>query len=176
MIEPYQWLCAHASTLGLSYAAIGPASADLGLSGFLKEWRPMSQTLDPVYTAHNPMMGDRLSLRPGCFYLACAIEIIHVPPTHAAMIHMRSSLARRGLGHKMAGFIDPGFHGQVTLELETSIPLEVTIGERIVQITYHRLMEPTTEPYRGHYLGQRGPTEAYAVVKETSWPDMCMSM
>lgn len=179
MIEPYQWLCTHADTLGIAPSAIGPASADLRLSGLLKEWRgrrarirwtlrrrPRRGSWPPASIDHDLDLGETLCFRPGYFYLASTREIIRVPPTHCAMIHMRSSLARRGLGHKMAGFIDPGFTGQVTLELETSIPMDVTIGERIVQITYHRLTEPTTQPYRGQYQGQMGPTEAYHVTKE----------
>jgi deoxycytidine triphosphate deaminase len=34
----------------------------------------------------------------------------------------------------MAGFIDPGFEGQITLELTTNLPLAVPSGERIVQL------------------------------------------
>jgi dCTP deaminase len=160
MIEPSQWLLAHAATLGLTPDAIGPASADLRGSGHLKEWQ---KGFGGVFTSREIVLeeGDVFWFTTGRFYLASTLETIHVPPTHAASIAMRSSLARRGLGHKMAGYVDPGFTGQITLELETSIPVQVTIGERIVQIVYQRLTEATVQPYQGKYQGQTGPTEAY---------------
>ena len=153
MIEPYQYLLEHGIELGYKLENIGPASVDLELG----ETKMYSNLLRKFI----PAGGYKILFLPGIFYLASTVEYIKVPPTHAAMINMRSSLARKGLGHRMAGFIDPGFEGQVTLELETTIPLEVAIGERIVQLIYCRLTEETQKPYVGRYRGQIGPTEAY---------------
>jgi dCTP deaminase len=146
MIEPYQWLMFHFEEYGYNPANVGPASVDLTL-GALKP-----ETI---------RRGDKLVLYPGQFFLGSTAEYIRVPDTHCAMIQMRSSLARRGLGHKMAGFVDPGFEGQITLELETAQVMETFLGERIVQLIYIRLTEPTQKLYRGRYQGQQGPTEAY---------------
>jgi len=98
---------------------------------------------------------------PYVFYLCSTVEYIKVPETHCAFIQMRSSLARRGLGHKMAGFVDPGFEGEITLELEPSLSIEVKRGERIVQVIYQRLSEKSEKGYRGRYFGQIGAREAY---------------
>lgn len=150
MIEPYQWLYAQAQALGYNPAHVGPASVDLCLGDV--------KVLDKK---HIRWSGYSVLFEPWVFYLCSTLECITVPLTHCAFLSMRSSLARRGLGHKMAGFIDPGFTGQITLELETSMPIEVTHGARIVQLIYMRLTETTERPYSGRYLGQRGPTESY---------------
>lgn len=166
MIEPYQWLRAHADEYGFAPSNIGPASVDLCLSPNLKVFRNDPYIHAPkVYEIQAaPLFVDlsgEVVFLPGHFYLCATIEYIIVPRTHCAFVNMRSSLARRGLGHKMAGFIDPGFEGQVTLELETAVPLHVPVGERIVQLVYMRLSEVTEKPYSGRYQGQRGATEAY---------------
>lgn len=149
MIEPYQWLLDNAETLGYNRDNVGPASVDLCL-GIVK-----GKLVRGTY--------ENVIFDPGIFYLCSTLEYIKMPTTHCGMINMRSSLARKGLGHKMAGFIDPGFEGQITLELETALPLQVAYGERIVQLIYIRLSETTDHPYTGRYNGQRGPTEAYHV-------------
>lgn len=146
-IEPYQWLMAHSGKLGIHQDSIGPASVDLRLGA-----------IEPLYTSSN---NHAIILEPGKFYLASTLEYVTVPVTHCAFVHMRSSLARKGLGHKMAGFVDPGFEGQITLELETSCRIETYRVERIVQLIFARLTEPTAKPYAGRYQGQRGPTRAY---------------
>ena len=154
-VETYQWMMEHGLEFGYKLENIGPASVDLELGAvhaydFRRRKEGFQKRIEnPIY------------FRPGIFYLASTVEYIKVPTTHCAFVNMRSSLARKGLGHKMAGFIDPGFEGQITLELETSIPLDVSIGERIVQLIYCRLTEETQKPYVGRYRGQIGPTEAY---------------
>jgi len=157
MIEPYQWLLAHAEEFGYKSENVGPASVDLELGHV--------QAHTTKYGFVDISTGNRyVRFGVGTFYLCSTVEYIKVPITHCAFINMRSSLARKGLGHKMAGFIDPGFEGQVTLELETSVTVDVQHGERIVQLIYMRLAEPTIKPYVGKYLGQRGPTKAYDVI------------
>lgn len=152
-IEPYQWLVEHADELGYKKENCGPASVDLCLGDVRQYMESKSGfSINPILL---PIFWN------GCFYLCSTAEYIKVPATHCATINMRSSWARKGMGHKMAGFIDPGFEGQVTLELETSITLSIPRGERIVQLIYHRLTEATEKPYTGKYKGQTGPTEAY---------------
>lgn len=161
-VEAYQYLIAHAAELGLNPAHIGPASADLCLGGIIEILGRITGD-GTIAKAEYQLLGDEYFLFPGRFYLASTIETIYVPPTHSAMIMMRSSWARRGMGHRFAGWVDAGFRGQVTLELDTLVPLRVPKGERIVQIIYERLTEPTERPYAGRYLGQTGPTPAYEV-------------
>lgn len=156
MIEPYQWLVNNYKELGYKYENISSASVDLEL-GSLSIYNAERGRFNSI--PNNK--GIAYNFAPGRFYLASTIEYIKVPPTHCAFINMRSSWARKGLGHKMAGFIDPGFEGEITLELEPSISVKIAKGERIVQIIYCRLSEETIKPYQGKYKGQKGATEAY---------------
>lgn len=157
-VEPYQWLIAQATELGYDPANVGPASVDLCLGAGKAYY--LSEIYSDIFYDHSDGT-KHVCFKPDIFFLCSTVEYVKVPVTHCAFINMRSSLARKGLGHKMAGFIDPGFEGQVTLELETNRLVDVKLGERIVQLIYMRLTEPTVKPYKGKYLGQRGPTEAY---------------
>lgn len=160
MIEPYQWLRNHAEALGFSSELCGPASVDLRLGGYIRWVQADKQSRTEHWDEFNLGNAGTLFFTPGVFYLCTTQEYIKVPPTHCACVNMRSSWARRGLGHKVAGFVDPGFEGQITLELEAAIHCDIHIGTPIVQLIYMRLTEETTKPYTGKYLGQRGPTRA----------------
>jgi dCTP deaminase len=158
MIEPYQWIQAHLDELGLSQDAhVGPASVDLHLLQLSALWK--DGELEPcTKTAGRYLLKDIYLLRPGILYLG-STEPIRMPKTHAGFLQMRSTWARRGLGHKYAGYIDPGFYGEITLELETLVEVYIPVGERICQVVYQRLTAPTEAPYTGKYNGQKGPTQ-----------------
>jgi dCTP deaminase len=105
-------------------------------------------------------------LAPREFALGTTVEFVNVPPHLVAQINGRSSWARRGLiVHTTAGFIDPGFNGQITLELYNvgSKTLFLPVGERICQIVFTELTSPAERPYGyeglgSHYQGQTGAT------------------
>ena len=62
-----------------------------------------------------------------------------------------------------AGIVDPGYEGQITLELSNlgTAPVALTPDMRIAQVTFTQLTSPAERPYgeeRGSkYQGQRGP-------------------
>ena len=61
-------------------------------------------------------------LKPGEFVLASTREVFNLPDDLACEFKLKSSLARAGLQHAVAGWADPGFHGSVlTLELSNSL-------------------------------------------------------
>jgi len=106
-------------------------------------------------------------LRPGEFALATTKETVRMPDNLAANVDGRSSYGRYGLAvHITAGYIDPGFRGQITLELKNnnSHAIELRPGECIAQLVFKRLSEPCNVPYgdeRGsHYQGQKGAEPA----------------
>ena len=157
MVEPYQWLIAHAQTLGVDPALCGPASVDLRLSGHIRTAEHMGTM--GRYPCWSERHTDATVLFiPECFYLCTTQETVHIPETHCALLSMRSTWARHGIGHKMAGFIDPGFHGQLTLEIDVSVPVSVPIYAPFVQLAFVRLTEPTVYVYHGQYQNQTGPT------------------
>lgn len=105
---------------------------------------------------------DPLILRKGDRVLAHTRETIDLPNDIAAQLAGRSTYARKGIiVHKTAGWIDPGFEGQITLELynmsEGSIVLDV--GDRVAQLVFLELSSPSSG-YDGRYQGQQGATEA----------------
>lgn len=108
-------------------------------------------------------------IAPREFLLATTVESVSVPPHLVAQINGRSSWARKGLiVHTTAGFIDPGFVGQLTLELYnvSADTLYIPLGERICQIVYGQLTSQAMRPYGSeglgsHYQGQTGTTPAH---------------
>lgn len=105
-------------------------------------------------------------LYPGEFYLAHTIEIIKLPPDIAGLLTGKSTWGRMGLSiHSCAGWIDPGFDGQITLEIKVDgrDPVEVKYGDPIAQISFFRTGQPARVPYgegRGsRYQGQQGAKE-----------------
>jgi deoxycytidine triphosphate deaminase len=81
-------------------------------------------------------------------------------PTH------NSSLGRLGLLiHSTAGYVDPGWKGNLTLELSNvaNLPIALYAGMRIGQISFFKMSSPVERPYgspelRSRYQGQREPT------------------
>lgn len=184
--EPYQWLMANVQGCGYLPENVGPASVDLTimarvlcwcyppwiarvlLSIFpqLVRWYHPNAKIHRVANARLVVAWETsceagLMLLPGYFYLLSTQESIRVPATHQAFVLLRSSAARSGMQHAQAGYADPGFHGQITLEIHTTLPVRIQAGQRLVQILYQRLTEATRRPYVGKYNGQHGPTQQY---------------
>ncbi|MCP4815959.1 MAG: dCTP deaminase [Planctomycetaceae bacterium] len=106
---------------------------------------------------------DAYDLAPGEFILAHTEETITIPSGCSAMVLLRSSAARAGYEHSLAGWCDPGFKGQLTLELRNNCRfhhLPVQAGMRLCQLIVHKLDESAANPYsiRGNYQGQTGVT------------------
>jgi dCTP deaminase len=79
-------------------------------------------------------------LKPGEFVLAHTIELFNIPEDICARFMLKSSRAREGLEHLLAGFADPGFHGSsMTLELSNARrlhPVGIWHGMRIGQMVF----------------------------------------
>ena len=103
---------------------------------------------------------ERIVLNPGDAILVCTIEYIRMPNDCAGTVYLKSSLARQGLDHALAGFVDPKFEGQLTLELHAHCPIVLTHGQRIIQLVLNRLEYKPEVTYNGKYQGQTGPTGA----------------
>jgi dCTP deaminase len=110
----------------------------------------------------------------GEFVLAHTVEEITLGACLAGQVYGKSSIGRLGLEVENAGYIDPGFSGQITLELKntTNYTIRLTVGMPIAQMAVHRLSSPAVRPY-GHpsrssrYMGQMGATPSrYALGRE----------
>ena len=102
-------------------------------------------------------------LKPKQFILATTAENIKLPDDVSAQIILRSSAARAGWNHALAGWIDPGWNGQITLELTNQKQLNflsVQAGQRLVQLVCFKLNQPAAAPYSltGNYQNQVGVT------------------
>lgn len=87
---------------------------------------------------------------PGAFILASTAEWIRIPTGFECIFQLKSSRGREGYEHALAGYIDPGFHGNVTLELSNlrrfkELPLRA--GMRIGQLRFAKL---DSFPMRGY--------------------------
>lgn len=145
-------------------ALLQPASYDVTLGrSFI-----FHPTSDELGEERECRKGDVVTLAPWSFVLGTTQEIVRLGPTHAARFEGKSSLGRIGLvTHVTAGFIDPGFEGQITLEFVnvSGEPIELTIGQRIGQLSFYALSSPALRPYgtpslESHYQYQRGATPA----------------
>jgi len=109
---------------------------------------------------------DPFILHPGEFVLGTTLETVGLSDDVVARLEGKSSLGRLGLLiHSTAGFIDPGFKGQVTLELSNvaNLPISIYPGMKIGQISFYQMTTAADTPYGSpelgsKYQGQIGPT------------------
>lgn len=142
-----------------------PASYDLRLGRQLRNESGLAWTMRSGTDSDAvPHLED---LEPGRFVLGHTEEFIIMPPHLCGRVEGKSSVGRRGLAvHVTAGFIDPGFRGQITLELKyqgTLKHMKVYPGMLIAQITFHLLAGRPRRLYGdptlgSHYQGQLGAT------------------
>jgi len=137
-----------------------PASLDLRLGGkFILRSPSGDFTLDVT-------KGEPVSIYPGECLLARTEETVTLPGYLAARVEGKSTWGRQFLSiHSTAGFIDPGFHGTITLELKNEGKRIVFIhpGDFICQLSFEQLDEEAERKYgdkalRSHYWGQEEPT------------------
>ena len=113
------------------------------------------------YTEDQPFL-----LPPGEFILAETIETFFFPSFLAGQFALKSSRARQGIEHLMAGYCDPGWQGsKLTLELQNARqlhPVKLWPGMRIGQIVFHRMSQTPAEDYSivGHYNFDQSVTAA----------------
>jgi dCTP deaminase len=96
-------------------------------------------------------------LKPRQYELVATLETVELGLNVTAYLHIRSSLAREGVIGSFA-VVDPGFRGQLTLNLHNVSEKEVTLmeGERIVQIVFHNLGSKAKKGYSGSYQNSTG--------------------
>jgi dCTP deaminase len=154
-------------------AMIQPSSIDVRLDKFFRVFdNHKYAAIDPAI--EQPELtrlvevesGNPFVLHPGEFVLGSTYESVTLPDDIAARLEGKSSLGRLGLlTHSTAGFIDPGFEGNVTLELSNTatLPINLWPGMKIGQLCFFQLSSPAEHPYGSsaygsRYRGQRGPT------------------
>ena len=99
-------------------------------------------------------------LLPKQFVLATTMEYFRLPNNLTAFVEGRSSIGRMGLFIQNAGWVDPGFEGEITLELfnASDHAIELCAGRRVGQLVFAQMESTAQKPYRGKYQGQRSAT------------------
>ncbi len=153
--------------------AVQPSSVDLHLDRRFRVFRNSRypyidvRTDQPELTELVEIAGDEpFILHPGEFVLGSTFERVELPNDLVARLEGKSSLGRLGLLiHSTAGYVDPGWEGNLTLELSNVATLPITLydGMKIGQISFQRLTSPVEVGYGdvrigSKYRGQRDPT------------------
>lgn len=149
---------------------IQPASVDIRLGNTFSVVEDSSSGIlnftDKI--AYKEIHAETYLLLPGQFVLATTKEYISLPDDLTAFVEGRSSLGRMGLFIQNAGWVDPGFSGEITLELFNAnrCAIELQTGRRIGQLVFAQMDQAALKPYCGKYQGQRGATGSRVYLDE----------
>ncbi len=158
----------------LMAGAMQPASIDLHLGNSFRVFEYSRETcIDPldkitVYTREIVLEeGKCFILHPGNFTLGTTLERVKIPLDLVGRLDGKSSLGRVGvIVHATAGHVNPGWDGQLTLELSNvgKLPVKLYYNMAICQISFLMLTEPASIGYGdkslgSRYQGQTGATE-----------------
>jgi dCTP deaminase len=97
-------------------------------------------------------------LHPGEFVLGQVLEWVELPDNLVSRLEGKSSLGRLGLLiHSTAGYVDPGWKGNLTLELSNvaNLPIALYYGMKIGQISFFRMSSAVERPYGSPELGSK---------------------
>lgn len=141
---------------------IQPASIDIRLGNTFSIVRDSSSGIITLENKikYETIETDTYVLLPGQFVLATTMEYFELPDNLTAFVEGRSSLGRMGLFIQNAGWVDPGFKGEITLELFNAnrCAIELKAGRRVGQLVFAEMDDTAMNPYNGKYQGQRGAT------------------
>ena len=154
----------HAAISPFRESQLNPASYNLtiGTKGFIE-----SPLIGPARTADGLRSVDLtqgFTLPPGGWILTDVEELISIPSNIEAQVILRSSAARKGWDHALAGFVDPGYGlgnpSRLTLEFVNCLKyhsLHIQTGMEMVQIKFSLLAEVPDRGYdqTGRYHGAK---------------------
>lgn len=154
---------------------VQPSSYDLHLGADFLVFDSHSQSLIDTKAGVTGLMKrllikgeEPIIVHPREFVLGTTSEWVKIPVDLVARLEGKSSLGRLGLViHSTAGYVDPGFEGQLTLEISnlSNLPIALYKGMKICQISFIQMTSPAQYPYghkklKSHYQGQKGTVES----------------
>ncbi len=146
----------------LEKTQIQPASVDirLGSTFSIVEDSPTGIIDLENEIKYKTITSNTFILLPNQFVLATTMEYFDLPNYLTAFVEGRSSLGRMGLFIQNAGWVDPGFKGEITLELYNAnrCAIELKSGRRVGQLVFAKMDDTALYPYCGKYQGQKGAT------------------
>ena len=162
-IDPYDASC------------LQPSSVDLHLDADFRVFRNNRYAFIDV-RAPQPDLTELVTIKedepfilhPTEFVLGQTLEWVELPDDLVGRIEGKSSLGRLGLLiHSTAGYVDPGWKGNLTLELSNvaNLPIALYRGMKIGQISLYKMSSAVERPYGSRelgskYQGQSTPTES----------------
>ncbi len=152
-IDPYDATC------------LQPSSVDLHLDADFRVFRNNRYPFIDV-RASQPDLTELVSIKedepfilhPNEFVLGQTLEWVELPDDLVARLEGKSSLGRLGLLiHSTAGYVDPGWKGNLTLELSNvaNLPIALYRGMKIGQISFFKMSSPVERPYGSRELGSK---------------------
>lgn len=153
------------------YSCVQPSSYDLHLmnevlvfDNYQAAEIDVRQKIDVTRRVEIPQ--DGFVLHPGEFILGSTVETLKIPNNLAAILEGKSSLGRIGLVvHATAGFVDPGYEGQLTFDMFniSRLPIRIYEGMKIAQLVFMEMKGEVETAYGdsrlgSKYKGQKGPT------------------
>ncbi len=147
---------------------INPASYDLRLGkGLVRYKNPVLDMRKDNQISREEIGPNGFLLHPGELYLMHTEETIHTN-SFVPVIDGKSSIGRLGICvHLTAGYGDPGFNGQYTLEVSVVKSVIVYPGVRFCQVRFHK-MWGAKKLYNGRYIGEA----SQGAVPSASWKQM----
>jgi dCTP deaminase len=152
-IDPYDPSC------------LQPSSVDLHLD---RDFRVFRNSRYPFIDVRQPQPDlteleaiaddEPFILHPGEFVLGQTLEWVELPDDLVSRLEGKSSLGRLGLLiHSTAGYVDPGWKGNLTLELSNvaNLPIALYFGMKIGQISFFKMSSPVERPYGSKELGSK---------------------
>ena len=141
---------------------VQPASVDITLGNTFSIIEDVtSGIIDPTQSiTYKDFNTNKFLLLPGQFVLATTREYIKLPDNLTAFVEGRSSWGRLGLFIQNAGWVDPGFEGEITLELYNAnrCAIELSAGLRIGQLVFAKMEKNAINSYNGKYQKQKSAT------------------
>lgn len=153
----------------------GPGGTSFGLSSFGYDIRlgnefvtyrtnndvPLDPARELTEEEIRRTVAPEFVLRPNSFVLACTLETLSIPRDCLGLVKDKSSLARFGITLQTT-VLEPGWTGQVTLEIYNNNPRPVLLraGQGIAQVIFER-GDPCHVSYadrKGKYQCQVGVT------------------
>ncbi len=153
---------------------LGPSSLDLRLGyefGILNTRKvemidtKNMQDYDRYIRTEEHTADEGVVIHPGEFILGGTLETLNIPDDIVARVEGRSSYGRLGIiVHATAGYCDPGFEGDITLEIQNlgNAPVKLYPEDRVCQVVFETMTQEAETPYGSKkdnkYMGQTGAT------------------
>src|SRR5574344_158663 len=148
---------------GLNKKDIQPASIDVHVSKKalipIKREECVSLNGDPQ--EYDEINDDNIVIKPREFVLLSTIEKITIDNTLVGFINGKSTTARLGLSIEEASMLQPGFSGNVTLEVfnHSTNTIILNYKDPIAQVYFQKLSTPSSKVYTGKYQNQEDTTK-----------------